>query len=126
MADRAARDAAIPLIEMFRDGRLTNDRLEDAWPRSEDHALLAISHALWLHYDDHREHVLTNPSPELVTRLNRCIDFLRSDLAYEWPVDDRSFLKRLLDAVRGLPRPDLGGDEASWPFFRPDDVTRSV
>lgn len=138
MIDRAARDAAAHLTRQFRDGLLTNDDLEDQWPRSsQDRALKAIASMLWRFYDDHRVHTLASPHSETVAELTRYAAFLDTDLPYEWSLDRfdtidwRGLANRLtLGVIPALSKKvesqqqaiSCEGDATVWPFTRAEDV----
>ena|SRR5277367_904048 len=85
MVDREARGRAGELLEEFGAGTISNDGLERDWPRSKDNAVREIRKAVWHLYSDLREHQLER-SPAGQDLIRRCIDFLRTDLEYRWPV----------------------------------------
>ncbi len=57
--DHGAREAAAALIEDFRDGRITNDNLEDRWLRTTDPTVRRCFSDVWCCYSDTREYRLT-------------------------------------------------------------------
>ena len=138
MIDRAARDAAALLVRQFRDGKLTNDDLEDRWPyRTGDRALTALASMLWRFYDDHRTHTLDNLHPETVAELTRYAVFLDTDLPYEWSLDrfdtidwlgltnrlTLGVIPALSKKVESQHQAISGeGDVTVWPFARAEDV----
>lgn len=83
--DHAARESAAGLIEDFRDGRITNDGLEDRWPKTADATVRRCFSDVWCCYCDSREYRLvgkdapTEPAREL---LSRWAVFLRSGQAF--------------------------------------------
>lgn len=108
------RILAANLVAGFRDGRVSNDHLEDNWPfgqSADTLALAAIYRQLWFFWcaltPDWRFNRTREPA-ENVELLTRCELFLRSRLAYEWP-------------NKISPRPAVG-DLSVWPFFRQADL----
>ena len=89
MVEHEARRRAAQLVRRFRDGEITNEEFDAAWPDSrEDRALPAVSTMLWASYSDLREHrlegrqALTHEGRQL---FGRCALFLDLDYEYEWP-----------------------------------------
>jgi hypothetical protein len=140
MVNRTQRDAAGRVLRSFVDGAITNDEFEAQFPRGEeDSALPAIKANMWMLYSDLHRHKLTGKhEPNAGTRalLERCVLFLATGLAFEWPVPQvslsnirknlRSRVGRWLgmeggrQAVAEQAGSD-GGDEDVWPFFRRAD-----
>lgn len=140
MVDRIQRDIAGHILRSFINGAITNDEFEAQFPRSEeDSALPAIKANVWMLYSDLHRHKLTGkhePDPETRVLLERCVFFLDTDLAFEWPVPQvslsnigknlRSRVGRWLGMEEGLKTVAKqaglgGGDEDVWPFFRRAD-----
>src|ERR1700686_3109100 len=90
MMNRTQRDAAARVLRSFVDGAITNDEFEAQFPRGEeDSALPAIKANVWMLYSDLHRHKLTGkhePNAEIRALLERCVLFLDTDLAFEWPV----------------------------------------
>jgi hypothetical protein len=143
MVDVEARRIAAALVARFRDRVITNDEFEDEWPRrSPDRALNAIAAALWGAYSDTHRHALTGRYALTEAGrafFDRCIQFLKTDLEYEWP-QDRYYArgglhKTPLIMSLGLLLPvhwmlkrrhaqqEAAGDSAVWPFIRRADIT---
>ncbi len=148
----ARKRASAAIQRFFLRLETTNRQYEKEFPDSKDAAIRAIFWMLWGLYDDLREHKM-NGKHELNTDVRmlvkRCVAFLDSDLAYEWPVGTRSFrhmVKRWMQGVGGLLRKDKRrsamheregvedqlkrmfadeprGDSEVWPFFREKDVS---
>lgn len=119
--DGSARAIAAELIRQFLESRITNDELEEEWPKSSDPVLEEIRLAVWKTYDDESEHLGPLGGEEL---LLRCEAFLRTVEPYEWPVPSRWW--RLCGALVGIA--SLGAHrltragppiDAPWPFREP-------
>jgi hypothetical protein len=144
MVDHEARKKATALVRQLRDGTITNDDFEDAWPRSQhDRALRAIARTLWASYDSRYTHTLEGRhalNDYGRALFDRRILFLRSDLEYRWP-RDRLYAGRglpcwalvisfglLLPAVRHLERcyreQEAAGNSRVWPFILSSDHER--
>jgi hypothetical protein len=121
MVDSNARRCAADLVAKLRDGLITNREFEGSWPQSdtEDRGLLAVETMLWHYYDDFRTHKLTgrhaleSSDREL---FDRCVQFLRTDLEYEWT--EGNFIVTGRDFANSVGRLDLNGDDPCWPFTR--------
>ena len=136
MIDRANRDIAARVLRDFAEGLSTNDDFERQFPRqSDDPGLAAIKANVWALYSDLHQHRLTGvhtPTRPVKALLERCVLFLESDVAFEWPVPTIR-LSNLTDALvsrvrraftrstRGEDPQTSAGDEDVWPFFRSDD-----
>ena len=86
--DRPARDKAAYIVESYWAGEISNRRLEQLWPESQDRGVIAIDSYMWLLYDDMKEHCVgpkEKNDPETASRVAMCIEFLRSDEPYAWP-----------------------------------------
>lgn len=117
MVDREKRDAAAAILEGYRSKRLSNAAFED-FPKSPDRALRAVEKTVWFMYDDLTEHYCDGPhalNAYSASIVDRCILFLHSDVAYEWPTP---FL------YNGCL--EHWGDASVWPFFRIDDYDRAA
>lgn len=137
MIDREGREKATKLIAAFVAGDATNDDIENGWPeQSRDRALDAIYYRLWSYCSDIRSHKI---SPRLLSSvrdievLSRMVEFLRSDLEYEWR--DLGFHNRLNPVLFALRMGILSderkkrtglGEYAVWPFFRSSDYMESA
>jgi hypothetical protein len=132
MVDVKGRRRAAALVAQIRDGLITNDQFEDAYPmHSNDRALFAVFMDVWSLYDDLHEHRLETLPDEIVQRLRRCELFLKTDLPYEWPRWFLSFGTFLLLPVNIVTFGLLGrllrlkferaGDATVWPFIRRAD-----
>lgn len=86
MIDYEARKLAVHLIEEIKAGKITNWQLEDRWPESDsDPAINCILRWIWTHYDDGKEEsIIEKITIEDLTLLNRCVDFMKSEI--EFPV----------------------------------------
>jgi hypothetical protein len=145
MVNRTQRDAAGRVLRSLVDGVITNDEFEAQFPRGkEDSALPAIKANVWMLYSDLHRHKLTGkhePNAETRALLERCVLFLDTDLAFEWPVPQvslsnigknlRSRVGRWLGMEEegrqaGAKQDGLdGGDEDVWPFFREEDLAKA-
>ena len=134
MVNRDKRSAAADLIQRLLDGKLPGDTFLDEFPRDRnDRALPAVYERLWFYFDDRRTQLLSRDDPgydrprEL---LERCRDFLRTDLEYDWPSTFRAPLSLILlrlfgtrAAAKNLERREAEkltqfGDLEEWPFHR--------
>jgi hypothetical protein len=78
-----ARALAAGLLRRFARGDITQDQLEDAWPRAgRDVGLEQVRRATWYLFDDLHEH---RAWPETIAPLERYASFLESGLEYEGP-----------------------------------------
>src|SRR3546814_13189213 len=91
--DQQARKKLAESTRWLVGARITNYQFDDAVPKSKDPAIREIyGQFLWLLYCDLREHRLSGPdklSPQQRETTARCILFLKSSLAYPWPVLSR-------------------------------------
>src|SRR3954467_11921187 len=97
MVHREDRDVACKLIEQLANGEITNDDFEEAFPRgSKDRALFPVYAHVWFHYSRHTHKLVSKHglNAEAKQLLKRCVVFLRSDLAYEWPLLTRAGCSR--------------------------------
>ncbi|MGG7565787.1 hypothetical protein ACQ5SO_06435 [Rhodovulum sp. DZ06] len=142
--DRTARAWLADAAESWLAGRITNDELYVAdVPRSADPAVAAVRGALWLTWDDMREH-RCNCDPDTRADIARWILFLRSDRPYAWPrdrvpgADPAGRISRFARLRRALFLEDwpltadeaaaiLGGrDYAAWPFTSAAEARRAA
>jgi hypothetical protein len=138
--DRPARRRAADLIDGLAKGRLTNDEFEDSYPGSSDQAVTTIRKWVWHFYDDLHEHRLEGrlALPTEASRgFHRCVLFLRSDLAYEWPRYPLGPASLPIGLVAQIPpfswiarrigrRYEAAGDFDVWPFLRRSDYERAA
>ena len=156
MIDREARAEAFKALRRFIECQSTSDEYEDEYPlpdvsgrrRSPDPAIQAIYEFSWSWFDDFYPHKLDGPHslPEDTRQVaERCLLFLRSDVAYEWKqvrfIAAGAVLSNLItlgmmgrrlaiedQLAAHLDQPE--GDAALWPFFRRSDyeheTTRTV
>jgi hypothetical protein len=121
MIDRPARDEARRLLDRVREGALTNWQLEDAWPKSDvDPAINCILRWLWTQCDDDEaSEVLACLGEEDAKVLDRCIQFLATDL--EFPLraltPDEESAERRKWGVEWLPG-CTSPEDNYWPFPR--------
>src|SRR5688572_968562 len=87
MIDRPARNLAMALVQAFAAGGITNDALIDGWPRSEDPAIGEIEYHMTSMAEGRSEYRLESRIADsaLSLLLERVVEFLRSDSAYQWP-----------------------------------------
>jgi hypothetical protein len=90
MIDHEARKIAVHLLGEIETTRITNWQLEDKWPESDsDPGINCIQRWIWSLYDDGKEEaIIDKMSKENIIILNRCIDFMKSDI--EFPTKDLS------------------------------------
>ena len=129
MVDSKARRCAADLVGEFRDGLITNREFEGSWPQHDagDRGLIAIETMLWHYCDDFRgdklagRHALEVDGREL---FDRCVQFLRTDLEYEWTESD--FIMTGRDFENSLARLELSSVDPCWPFTRSryDEIRR--
>ncbi len=98
MIDRTARDRLAVAMRAFATGRIDSDTLDEALMfRSPDPAVRAASNFAWTLYDDTWNYLARGEdalSRSSKADIARCILFLKSDAAYQWP--DRSALTHSL------------------------------
>ncbi len=149
MVDEVARLCAADLVEMLRDGGISNFDFEESWPLYDrrDKAVIAVETMLWRYYDDGFEHKLTDEGHLLDSEghktFSRCAAFLRSNLEYEWPDDNFAsvggfglpgrvlslglsiLVERWLRRreVQKLSNLSVIGANATWPFLTFADLT---
>ena len=128
--DIPARREFGELLRHFGAGRISNDQMEDAIPKSQERALHEIFWSgVWPLYDDLHEHTLTGryrlagDTRETFARVQL---FLTTDLPYRWP---RVCTWRMLYAfpiailTLGFVRlgsrhfEHCGGELSVWPFY---------
>ena len=133
MVDREGRRRAANLITAFIAGEITNDDIENGWPeKSTDKALEAIYLRLWSFYSDLRTHkILSTVASQQTESFRRIIDFLESDLEYEWrDLGLHSWFNPWLLALKiGALSHERKeklrfGDYEVWPFFRRIDSVK--
>jgi hypothetical protein len=125
------RRAAQLLLDFYR-GRITNDQMDDAWPRdAEDPALSKVFWTKWGLYSDLREEYA---KPKLgrdysaAKAIHRCLVFLNSGLEYEWVGFGLSEgpVPRILELLDKHRREiNHAGDQSVWPFYRKEDYKRA-
>lgn len=119
MLDKENRLKAARLIQEFRQGYITNYQFVDAFPRSEDKAIQAISSMLWFSYDDVREHRLTGKralTAEGEMLIDRCILFLNTNLEYTGKTNFVDFLAPMKKLYRWGTRNREPLIASHWPF----------
>lgn len=125
MVDHVSRTKARDLIRKFADGQLTNREFDDQYPSSKDRAVLVIRHELWYSWDDLFEHRLEGAyelNAESRAYVDRCIQFLATDLEYTEPAMGGTLLYGIKNAWNGLfgkaAPPENKGDLNApwWPF----------
>jgi len=120
--DRTARDKAADLIHSLATGQITNREFDGSFPNSRDRGVSAVYFFVWHFYSDLDEHRLDGRfalSPESRGHFDRCILFLRSDLAYRWPPLVTCRLFSWLVCL--LSRKYETGEREVWPFLRRTD-----
>jgi hypothetical protein len=131
VATEKRRKAAQLLLDFYK-GRITNDQMDDAWPRDPaDRGLTEVFWAKWGLYSDLREEYIR---PKLrknyatAKAIHRCLIFLKSGLDYEWygwPAPG-TWADRVLRLVSRRRRAaHLAGAELVWPFYRKEDYKRA-
>ena len=138
MVDPPSRRAAAVALRQFAAGRITNDELEDRWPKSSDRAVRVLREAAWLRYSDLREYRLTGSDrlPTLVRKqVVRWVLFLHGELPYEWPVPSTTQnLARDLVSLITLGVAErlwtrqlrATGELEVWPFIRRSDFRAAL
>ena len=138
MVDSSSRRLAAEMLRQFAAGRLTNDELEERWPRSLDPAIAVVREAAWFLYSDLREYRLTGPDrlPGLVRKqVVRWVLFLHTDLPYEWPVPSpaQNLARQLVglltlgvSARLWAGRLSARGEVDLWPFIRRADFQAAL
>lgn len=132
MVNRNKRNAAAAAIQEVLEGGLPGDRFLDEFPRDRsDPALGAIYERLWFFFDDLKTRSLSRDREDYdqVRRLlERCREFLRTDLEYDWPskfTAPISLLLLRLIGARGAAKKvqaresevmGLCGSFEEWPF----------
>lgn len=137
--DRQARSELAESTRWLVGGRITNFQFDDAVPKSDDPAIREIyNQFLWLLYCDLKEHRLRGSDKLSAAQrevATRCIMFLKSDLAYPWPVLSRSksallTLGNLLTfGIAGriyFRRVSAAGDMSYWPFISPSQYASAL
>jgi hypothetical protein len=129
MVDRHARDVAAEALREFMSGSISNKDYEWRFPRgTRDPALEAIYSYFWFSYSDTKEHTMTGDhaiTDEGRAVVQRCLLFLKSDLAFQWPARKLLLAYPILRLI-GLgwivnrsPKREssLGGEIDVWPCF---------
>jgi hypothetical protein len=87
--DVPARRKFGELLRHLGAGRISNDQMEDAMPKSKERAIREIFwNGVWPLYDDLHEHKLTGPyrlAGDTRETFARAQLFLTTDLPYRWP-----------------------------------------
>src|SRR5438045_4147282 len=102
MINRSKRNLAAGLLRKFVATEITNDDFVNEYPRADrdDVAIGAIYEGLWGFWDDLDKDDLTkerNYDKATSALFERCIEFLYSDLEYEWPRIQRvSFVQAVM------------------------------
>jgi hypothetical protein len=124
------RKAAQLLLDFYK-SQITNDQMNDAWPRDkEDAGLTHIRWAAWGLYSDLREeHIRPTLRKKYVIAklIHRCLVFLESGLEYEWVGlgVSKGLVPRVLELFdTHRRRTNRAGDQSVWPFYRRDDYMR--
>ncbi len=132
MAAIEKRRKAAQLLLDFYKGRITNDQMDDAWPRdAEDPALSKLFWFKWGMYSDLREeYIKTELRRNYLTAkaIHRCLVFLNSELEYEWVGFglSRGLVPRILELFDKHRREiNRAGDQSVWPFYRKEDYTQA-
>jgi len=126
--DRHSRQIAVKALRDFVDGAISNKEYERRYPQSrDDPALREVYIQIWFLYSDVQTHFLTGkhaPNEERSLFLERCILFLKSDLEFQWPLQEchlwcgllRLFgIRRIV--ARGKNEEMPIGDKEVWPFL---------
>jgi hypothetical protein len=131
VATEKRRKAAQLLLDFYK-GQITNDQMDNAWPRdADDPALSKVFWAKWGLYSDLREEYI---GPKLrrnylvAKAVHRCLVFLSSNLEYEWygwpyPGTWADRVLRLFNSQRR--QMYEAGNESVWPFYRKADYRRA-
>lgn len=125
--DRDARDKAAELILRLATAQITNDEFDDNFPQSRDRGVNAVYIFVWHFYSDLDEHRLEGRftlSPEARSIFDRCILFLRSDLAYRWP--PLWSMRPLAWLICRMSRRYEMGERENWPFLRRADLEQAL
>ena len=139
MVSSEKRAAAANALQRLLDGALSGDTFLDEFPKDRnDPALGAIYERLWFCFDDRRKPlpIRDRPDYDQVRRLlERCRNFLRTDLEYRWPSKFKAsitlILLRLIGAsaaARKLEERESEiltrfGNIEEWPFDRGQNGT---
>lgn len=140
MVNREKREVARHLIDRFFRGEITGEELSDSYPRDKkDAAMGAIYERLWGYWNDGdtgEPTRQTQPQGEARALFERCIDFLNSDLEYEWPPFQWFKLSMAFLRACGLRRVAeskaresinqirIHGNLDVWPFIREEDCAK--
>jgi len=127
IATEKRRKAAQLLLDFYK-GRITNDQMDDAWPRdAEDIGLTKIHRATWGLYSDFQEEYIEGKlRKKYITAkaIHRCLVFLKSGLEYEWIGFgmSKSLVPHILELFDSHRREiNRAGDQSVWPFYRKAD-----
>lgn len=142
MIDRIARDRLAEAVRHLAAGTMTNVEFEErALSASADPAVHAVFlGGPWFLYHDLMSYRLKGAyrlSPAVRREAARWVLFLKSDLAYEWPVSRRGLVCSLAWVVLNLltagflarsaqRRFAQSGDVAVWPFVRRSDYEAAL
>jgi len=133
MIDQENRAKACELMGKFAEGLITNDEFDDQYPQSKDRAVQIVWERLWFFWDDLKSHrlegayQLDTESKELV---NRCIQFLATELEYMGPAIGGTLLSGIKNKWNRLfgkaATPDSEGDlnDPWWPFSSEEQYRR--
>lgn len=134
MVDREGRDKLIELIKKYLNCKIDNFQFDDALYNLEDShkidpVISKVNLQLYFIYDDLRMHWNNKNykvSEEQLYDINRIVEFLETDLLFEWPpINNESIITKLKNwlfpslknvqekTVSAFPRLD----EAYWPFL---------
>jgi hypothetical protein len=105
MVDRESRTRACELIGKFADGALTNDEFDDQYPESKDRGVQVVLERLWFFWDDLKTHRLEGAyqlDAESKKLLNRCTQFLATDLEYAGPAIGGTLFSGIKKTWKGL------------------------
>jgi hypothetical protein len=108
MVNRSKREIAVNVIQRVLEGKMPGDRFLDEFPRDKtDPALGAIYERLWFCFDDRNARSLCKDRADydqVCRLLERCREFLRTDLEYDWPSKFRAPISLLLLRLVGARR----------------------
>jgi hypothetical protein len=116
MIDTANRRKAAELLQQFVRKEKTGTEVFEQWPQSDDPAVSEIGYHLTVDGIAEEGTISESRRAAMLSAIDRCIKFLKSNLPYEWPRDityRRIFLSGCLlyPPVILLPRRSSSG----WP-----------
>lgn len=139
MIDRLARNQLAQALRALAAGLITNDEFEERIPFSNDPAIWHIHvDGVWGLYSDLWEYRLKGKhrlEPQAKAAVARCVLFLKSDQAFEWPQPSmaqraQSFVLSLLTlgwSARSEARAyRAAGDWKVWPFISRDSFEQAL